>query len=313
MSQQAESKPQVQLICERLIDSFAARLQQDKSVALPKDVQEDFLRVTEAQEREEELEIELRREREILRKFGGRAQRGDCERSHSLFDNMVFLLFCSMQAGRSVPSSLERRGSSGEESAKSKRRRVAEPQTDDEFEDANVDSLKASSEADDLGLLLCAEEKTFLQESGLGAPPPLADLTEPSGASQPTDKIIGRFDRISRPAEFSRGLLSQDRPSSWGFVLSHGLMKNFENCDAWGWKWGGRKRGASSRGRKAQGVKPREALRATSSCVRVQMQRQQQQQQQQQQQHQKQQQRQKQQQQTEAATKQRWSLHVLLE
>ncbi|KAL8440719.1 hypothetical protein Emag_007786 [Eimeria magna] len=177
MSRQTESKPQVQLICERLIDSFAARLQQDKSVELPKDVQEDFLRVTEAQERKEELEIELRREKEILR------------------------------------------------NSKSKRRRVAELQSDDEFEDANVDSLKASNETDDLGLLLCAEEKIFMQESGLGAPPPLADLTETSGAPQPTDKIIGRFDKISRPGEISRGLLTQERPSAWSFVLSHGLMK----------------------------------------------------------------------------------------
>ncbi|KAL8450230.1 hypothetical protein Emed_002626 [Eimeria media] len=192
MSRQTESKPQVQLICERLIDSFAARLQQDKSVALPKDVQEDFLRIW----------------RE------GTARR---LRTQS---------FASPQTGRSVLSSLELGGSAGEESSKSKRRRVAEIQSDDEFEDANVDSLKASNETDDLGLLLSAEEKSFMEESGLGAPPPLADLTETSGAPQPTDKIIGRFDKISRPGEISRGLLTQERTSAWSFVLSPGLMKS---------------------------------------------------------------------------------------
>ncbi|CDJ65463.1 hypothetical protein, conserved [Eimeria necatrix] len=44
MNFSADSKPQVQQICEQLIDKFAARLVKDNSLSLPQETQEEFLK-----------------------------------------------------------------------------------------------------------------------------------------------------------------------------------------------------------------------------------------------------------------------------
>lgn len=54
------------MACTR--SGFASRLQQDKSLNVSKEIQEEFIRVKEEQEKEREIESEIHREREIHRK-----------------------------------------------------------------------------------------------------------------------------------------------------------------------------------------------------------------------------------------------------
>ncbi|KAL8439269.1 hypothetical protein Efla_007402 [Eimeria flavescens] len=115
-------------------------------------------------------------------------------------------------------------GSRGGELSAERRKPNQAADSDDEFENAQVDSVGLSVESDELGFLLCREEKDFLRENKLEAPPPLGDLTEAPRDRQTRDKLIGTFDKVLRPAEISRGLLTQERTASWSFSLSYGLM-----------------------------------------------------------------------------------------
>ncbi|CDJ28776.1 uncharacterized protein EMH_0043850 [Eimeria mitis] len=87
MSLPAEGKPQVQLICERLIDKFASRLEKDKTLDIPLETREEFLR----------------------------------------------------KEGRGFGLQSER--SPGEETQSNRGRRVNAGDSDDEFADANLDTL----------------------------------------------------------------------------------------------------------------------------------------------------------------------------
>lgn len=189
MNQHSGLKPQVQLICERLIDRFASRLQEDNSVNLPKEIQEEFIRVW--------------REGTAARLWN---------------QSLSFL-----QAESSLPAP-ESCGSADEESSSPKRRRIINPSdSDDEFEGAKVDSVGVDEDCDEKGVYLSQEEAAFLREHGL-APPPLDDLSELPPEKEPKDKIIGQFDKVSRPADSSRPLAAE-RSAAWSFIIRDGLIK----------------------------------------------------------------------------------------
>ncbi|CDJ46124.1 hypothetical protein, conserved [Eimeria brunetti] len=134
MNLPAEEKPQVQLICERLIDKFAARLEKDSTLAIPRETQEEFLRVKEERDREREIETDLHREREIYRNRAAQVWReGTAERLRT-----QSFLFPQKEGG---DIGLQSDGSPREETRDGKRRRINAGDSDDEFEDANWDGV----------------------------------------------------------------------------------------------------------------------------------------------------------------------------
>ncbi|CDI78154.1 hypothetical protein, conserved [Eimeria acervulina] len=143
MNLPADGKPQVQLICERLIDKFASRLKEDTSLGLSVDTQDEFLRVKAERAKEREVETDLHREREIYSNltiamisfifFMQVWREGTAERlraQSSLFPQKESGVF-SLQSERAPR----------EEAVDGKRRRVNTGDSDDEFEDANLDTL----------------------------------------------------------------------------------------------------------------------------------------------------------------------------
>ncbi|OEH77097.1 cytidine and deoxycytidylate deaminase related protein [Cyclospora cayetanensis] len=110
-----------------------------------------------------------------------------------------------------------------EESPSRKRRRSSTGGSDDEFEGANVDKLGPEGDCLAGRVGLSAEEVAFLSENRL-APPPLSDLTELIPEADAPDKIIGHFDKVSRPADSSRPL-SMERSATWGIIIRDGIIK----------------------------------------------------------------------------------------
>ncbi|CDJ57454.1 hypothetical protein, conserved [Eimeria maxima] len=206
MNLPAEGKPQIQLICDRLIDRFAARLKEDSSLDIPLDTQEEFLRIW----------------RE------GTAER--LRNQSSLFPQKEGGVF-----------GLQSDSSPREEIDDSKKGRINPGESDDEFEDANWDTLGFETSLGDNRLRVCAEEIKYkeeikkkekekeidnsMQQNPFSpAAPPLDDLTQPIRSEEAADRVIGHVHKISRPADCSRAL-SSERSLQWSLIIRNGIIK----------------------------------------------------------------------------------------
>ncbi|XP_026192425.1 uncharacterized protein LOC34621329 [Cyclospora cayetanensis] len=249
MPQPTDPKPEVQLICERLIEHFASRIEVEPSISLPKEIKEKFIRVwregtverlrnqtlafpesvmlacyrgalvsvcagvfveiLQADGRPLALLSDHAFDEERFVKMHGCSRMGAVARVGTVglvsLGSLVARELCGLEVSLAVQA--EREGA-----------QVPEDQTG-----ANVDKLGPEGDCLAGRVGLSAEEVAFLSENRL-APPPLSDLTELIPEADAPDKIIGHFDKVSRPADSSRPL-SMERSATWGIIIRDGIIK----------------------------------------------------------------------------------------